>query len=142
MEGGGAKAGKGGRKGGAKKKSVSKSVKAGLQFPVGRISRYIKKGRYAKRVGVGAPVYMAAVMEYLAAEVLELAGNAARDNKKNRIIPRHLLLAVRNDEELGKLMKGVTIAHGGVLPNIHQVLLPKKSSEKSSAKEPKSPKKA
>uniref|UniRef100_A0A0C9RT53 Histone H2A n=1 Tax=Wollemia nobilis TaxID=56998 RepID=A0A0C9RT53_9CONI len=142
MESGGAKAGKGGRKGGAKKKSVSKSVKAGLQFPVGRISRYIKKGRYAKRVGVGAPVYMAAVMEYLAAEVLELAGNAARDNKKNRIIPRHLLLAVRNDEELGKLMKGVTIAHGGVLPNIHQVLLPKKSSEKSSAKEPKSPKKA
>uniref|UniRef100_A0A0C9RJX2 Histone H2A n=1 Tax=Wollemia nobilis TaxID=56998 RepID=A0A0C9RJX2_9CONI len=141
MEGGGAKAGKGGRKGGAKKKSVSKSVKAGLQFPVGRIGRYIKKGRYAKRVGSGAPIYMAAVMEYLAAEVLELAGNAARDNKKNRIIPRHLLLAVRNDEELGKLMKGVTIAHGGVLPNIHQVLLPKKS-EKAASKEPKSPKKA
>uniref|UniRef100_A0A0D6R753 Histone H2A n=1 Tax=Araucaria cunninghamii TaxID=56994 RepID=A0A0D6R753_ARACU len=141
MEGGGAKAGKGGRKGGAKKKSVSKSVKAGLQFPVGRIARYIKKGRYAKRVGSGAPIYMAAVMEYLAAEVLELAGNAARDNKKNRIIPRHLLLAVRNDDELGKLMKGVTIAHGGVLPNIHQVLLPKKS-EKAASKEPKSPKKA
>uniref|UniRef100_A0A0C9QQ32 Histone H2A n=1 Tax=Wollemia nobilis TaxID=56998 RepID=A0A0C9QQ32_9CONI len=140
MEGGGAKAGKGGRKGGAKKKSVSKSVKAGLQFPVGRIARYIKKGRYAKRVGVGAPIYMAAVMEYLAAEVLELAGNAARDNKKNRIIPRHLLLAIRNDDELGKLMAGVTIAHGGVLPNIHQVLLPKKS-EKAATKEPKSPKK-
>ncbi|GLJ46095.1 hypothetical protein SUGI_0970910 [Cryptomeria japonica] len=141
MESGGAKAGKGGRKGGAKKKSVSKSVKAGLQFPVGRVSRYLKKGRYAKRVGSGAPIYIAAVMEYLAAEVLELAGNAARDNKKNRIIPRHILLAVRNDEELGKLLGGVTIAHGGVLPNIHQVLLPKKSSA-SSEKEPKSPKKA
>ncbi|GLJ25830.1 hypothetical protein SUGI_0494750 [Cryptomeria japonica] len=134
---------KGGRKGGAKKKSVSKSTKAGLQFPVGRISRYLKKGRYAKRVGTGAPVYLAAVMEYLAAEVLELAGNAARDNKKNRIIPRHVLLAVRNDEELGKLLSGVTIAHGGVLPNIHQVLLPKKTAEKaaSEAKAPKSPKK-
>ena len=74
-------------------------------------------------------------------QVLELAGNAAKDNKKNRIIPRHILLAVRNDDELGKLLTGVTIAHGGVLPNIHQVLLPKKTAEKATTKEPKSPKK-
>ena len=66
-----------------------------------------------------------AVLEYLAAEVLELAGNAARDNKKTRIVPRHIQLAVRNDEELSKLLSGVTIAAGGVLPNIHTVLLPK-----------------
>ncbi|KAI3765668.1 hypothetical protein L2E82_15710 [Cichorium intybus] len=136
------KKGAAGRKaGGPKKKPVTKSVKADLQFPVGRIGRYIKKGRYAKRVGTGAPVYLAAVLEYLAAEVLELAGNAARDNKKTRIIPRHVLLAVRNDEELGKLLAGVTIAHGGVLPNINPILLPKKSLEKAT-KEPKSPAKS
>ena len=136
------KAGAAGRRGvgGPKKKPVSRSVKAGLQFPVGRIGRYLKKGRYAQRVGSGAPVYLAAVLEYLAAEVLELAGNAARDNKKNRIVPRHVLLAIRNDEELGKLLAGVTIAHGGVLPNIHSVLLPKKVAEKAD-KESKSPKK-
>ena len=116
--------GKGGR-GKKKGKSTSRSAKAGLQFPVGRVARYLKKGGYSKRVGGGAPVYMAAVLEYLCAEVLELAGNAARDNKKTRIIPRHVQLAVRNDEELSKLLAGVTIANGGVLPNIHSILLPK-----------------
>ncbi len=114
------------------KKATSRSSKAGLQFPVGRIARYLKKGRYAERIGAGAPVYLAAVLEYLAAELLELAGNAARDNKKNRIVPRHIQLAVRNDEELSKLLGNVTIANGGVLPNIHGVLLPKsKKGDKS-----------
>ncbi|KAK1938368.1 Histone H2A protein [Babesia divergens] len=114
--------------GGRKKtvKSVTKSAKAGLQFPVGRIGRYLKNGRYAKRVGAGAPVYLAAVLEYLCAEILELAGNAARDNKKSRIIPRHIQLAIRNDEELSKFLAGITIASGGVMPNVQAVLLPKK----------------
>ncbi|RVW86401.1 putative histone H2A.3 [Vitis vinifera] len=113
---------------GAAKKATSRSSKAGLQFPVGRIARFLKAGKYAERVGAGAPVYLAAVLEYLAAEVLELAGNAARDNKKTRIVPRHIQLAVRNDEELSKLLGSVTIANGGVMPNIHNLLLPKKSS--------------
>ncbi|XP_061506225.1 uncharacterized protein LOC133392079 [Anopheles gambiae] len=116
-----------------KGKAKSRSNRAGLQFPVGRIHRLLRKGNYAERVGAGAPVYLAAVMEYLAAEVLELAGNAARDNKKTRIIPRHLQLAIRNDEELNKLLSGVTIAQGGVLPNIQAVLLPKKTEKKSAA---------
>ncbi|RNA15101.1 histone H2A type 1-like [Brachionus plicatilis] len=69
------------------------------------------------QVGAGAPVYLAAVLEYLSAEILELAGNAARDNKKTRIIP-----------------PGVTIAQGGVLPNIQSILLPKKTEDGPSAK--------
>jgi histone H2A len=60
-------------------------------------------------------------------QVLELAGNASRDNKKTRIVPRHIQLAVRNDEELSRLLGQVTIANGGVLPNIHSILLPKKT---------------
>ncbi|XP_075015038.1 histone H2A isoform X1 [Calonectris borealis] len=123
-----------GKSGGkARAKAKSRSSRAGLQFPVGRVHRLLRKGNYAERVGAGAPVYLAAVLEYLSAEILELAGNAARDNKKTRIIPRHLQLAIRNDEELNKLLGGVTIAQGGVLPNIQAVLLPKKtqSSKKS-----------
>ena len=121
--------GKGKAASASKAKGSSRSVRAGLQFPVGRIHRLLRKGNYAQRVGAGAPVYLAAVLEYLAAEILELAGNAARDNKKTRIIPRHLQLAIRNDEELNKLLGNVTIAQGGVLPNIHAVLLPSKSSK-------------
>ena len=120
--------GKGGK---AKAKARSRTSRAGLQFPVGRIHRLLRKGNYAERVGSGAPVYLAAVLEYLSAEILELAGNAARDNKKSRIIPRHLQLAIRNDEELNKLLSGVTIAQGGVLPNIQAVLLPKKTEQKA-----------
>ena len=124
------KGARGKKAGGAK----SRSAKAGLTFPVGRLGRMLKKGRFAKRVGAGAPVYMAAVLEYLVAELLELAGNAARDNKKTRIIPRHIQLAVKNDEELNKYLGRATIASGGVLPNIHAVLL-KKKGEKGASQE-------
>ena len=129
-------AGKGGRgKGKSSSRAVSRSAKAGLQFPVGRIARYLKRGRWAERIGAGAPVYLAAVLEYLAAEVLELAGNAAKDNKKSRIVPRHIQLAIRNDEELNKLLSRTTIASGGVLPNINVFLLPKSKGDEKPKKD-------
>ena len=112
---------------GKRAESSTRSFRAGLQFPVGRVHRHLREGRFSERIGAGAPVYLAAVLEYLAAEILELAGNASRDNKKQRIVPRHIQLAVRNDEELNKLLHDVTIANGGVLPNIHSTLLPKKT---------------
>ncbi|KAK0132538.1 Histone H2A [Merluccius polli] len=113
--------GRGKTGGKARAKAKTRSSRAGLQFPVGRVHRLLRKGNYAHRVGAGAPVYLAAVLDW--------PGNAARDNKKTRIIPRHLQLAVRNDEELNKLLGGVTIAQGGVLPNIQAVLLPKKTEK-------------
>ena len=138
----GAGKGKGGRgksKGG---KVTSRSARAGLAFPVGRVGRFLKKGQYAQRVGAGAPVYLAAVLEYLAAEILELAGNAAHDNKRTRINPRHLQLAVGKDEELQKLFGKATIASGGVIPpaNMDPLLLGKKG-KKADAKAAKAEKK-
>lgn len=109
-----------------KTKAVSASVRAGLQFPVGRIRRLMRKSRAATRIGGGAPVYMAAVLEYFAAEVLELAANAAKESKRHRIIPRHIQLAIRTDPELNQLVgEQATIASGGVMPYVHPALLKK-----------------
>lgn len=112
-------------KAGTKSKSKSQSARAGLHFPVGRIARFLR-GQGAERVSAGAAVAMAAVLEYLCAEILELAGNQARDAKRHRILPQHIQLAVNIDAELTKLMSDVSIASGGVVPHIHKSLHKKK----------------
>ncbi|TKC44897.1 hypothetical protein EI555_002589 [Monodon monoceros] len=78
---------------------------------VNKVGKPSVKGNYAERLAAGLPVYLAAVLESITAQILELAGNVCRDNKKTRIIPCHLQLAVRNDEELNNLLGGVT--HSG-----------------------------
>lgn len=65
-------------------KAKTRSARAGLKLPVGRIHRILKNGNYAPRTGEGAAVYMTAVLEYLAAEILELAAKAADDNHRTR----------------------------------------------------------
>merc|ERR1711981_1028943 len=116
MTGKGAKGAKG-AKGvtGAAKKKITRAQKAGLQFPVGRVHRFIKqRAASGGRVGGTSAVYLAAILEYL---------------KVKRINPRHLQLAIRGDEELDTLIKA-TIADGGVIPQIHKSLMPKAGGKK------------
>lgn len=109
----------------AKKRRQSRTQRAGLYFPVTRMVNKLKKGRYARHIGVGAGVYMAAVLEYLTAEVLELAGSFTTFYGRVRITPRSILLTMKHDYELDKLTKNIIVPQGGVRPNIHPALVPK-----------------
>lgn len=106
--------------GGRRANPTSRS--AGLVFPVSYLKGYLK-GKLTMRVGSTSPVYIAAVAEYITAEILELAGNASRELKQSRITPRHMLLALRGDSELDALFPG-HICRGGVVPFIHMALVP------------------
>ena len=116
-------------------KSTSQSKKAGLVFPVGRVSSQLRKGRYAPRVSKSAGTYLAAVLEYVTSECLEVAAKAViQRNKGKRITPRALTLAVRHDADLGALLKDVTLSRGGVVPKADAVTKKAKKSKKSSGK--------
>ena len=133
LSGGKGKGGKGGKFGAgksSKKRPQPRSARAGLQFPVGRIHRFMKSRMHGNnRVGGTFAVYTAAILEYLTAEVLELAGDASKDLNTKRITPRHLQLAIRGDEELDTMIKA-TIAGGGVIPHIHKALVVSGNSKK------------
>lgn len=113
------------------KKRKTLASQAGIMFSVARVRNQLRRGNYAKHIQTGASIYLATVLEYLVSEILEISGLAAQDNKKKRIIPRHIQLAIRNDNELNELLSNVTISQGGVLPFIHGVLLPKRTTHRT-----------
>lgn len=114
-----------------RKGNTSRSARANLKFPVGRIDSHTRAGLHARRLGSGAPIALTAVLEYLAAEILEISGDAAKDNKKRRITPRHIQLAVGADHELSRVFRNTTIVDAGVNPHINPALLKQKKGKKA-----------
>ena len=117
---------KSGKKAKAGKGKGTSTKKAGLKFSAGVIGGQLKRGRFAKRVSKQAAVYLASAIEYCTSELLELATKVAAKTKKTTLKPRHVALAVRNDDELNQLLATVTIAAGGVVPNVHPAIAKKK----------------
>ncbi|KAJ6643471.1 putative histone H2A.1 [Pseudolycoriella hygida] len=111
--------------------SVPLSRRAGLVFPVHQFRKKMKEQRVGKFVKKESAIYLAAVLEYLVAEVLEVSADLTWEIRKKRLIPRHIFLAIQADEELSKLCQNVTIMEGGVVPLIHQVLQSKKTNSSS-----------
>lgn len=95
------------------KPKVTRTSRAGLKFSISRIESYIRKHKFADRLSSEATVYISAVLEYLAAEVLELSGYAAKDYQKRRIAPKHIQQAIRNDQELSEILGDITISSAG-----------------------------
>ncbi|XP_006037736.1 histone H2A-beta, sperm-like [Alligator sinensis] len=98
------------------KAKVSRSSRAGLVFPVGRIDRLLRKGQFADRVGAEAPVYMAAVLQYLTHEIIDSAGEVTKCNKKRWISQQHLQLAIQRNGNLKNLLGGASISQDSVPP--------------------------
>lgn len=107
------------------KELTSRSAKAKLEFSVSRTEKHIRSNIQCKKMNQDTPVFLAAVLEYLVAEILELAGNLATDSNRVRIIPRDIMMVISNDEEHNHIFKHVTIPYAGIQPNIHSNLLPK-----------------
>jgi len=99
-----------------KLKKVSKSLRADVVFPVGRTRTKLKKFCNGKRIGDKAAVYLTGVLEYLTAEVLKMAADAATDHKHKKIQPRDLMLALKMDQEFDTLTEGVVIPYSGTVP--------------------------
>ncbi|CAD2222540.1 C-terminus of histone H2A, putative [Angomonas deanei] len=120
----------------SRKSGSSKSAKAGLIFPIGRVGSLLRRGQYARRVSASGATYLAAVLEYVVAEVLELSVKAATQSGKKvrRLTPRTLTLAVRHDDDLSKLLQNVTISKGGVVPTVSKAVAKKHKKSSKRAK--------
>lgn len=109
----------------------SKKNKSGIIFPPSIVEKFLRNFGYSKiMVTDSAPVYLAAVLEYLTYEILDLSSNYCKDNKRKRVTVRDLEIVVKNDNELNMMLKKINVSFlgGGVIPYIHPSLLNKKNN--------------
>lgn len=122
-----------------KKKSVSRNEKAGLTMPISRVAGIMKREGGTKRVGGSAPVYMSAVAEYIATELLEVAGNNTLKSKRKRITPEDIAVAIRSDRELNLVCGNVGLAVNGVVKGVTKAITPSAAKQSKPAAEEEAP---
>ncbi|CAH6779648.1 H2al2a [Phodopus roborovskii] len=88
-----------------RRRNITRSARAELQFPVSRVDRFLREGNYSRRLSSSAPVFLAGILEYLTSNILELAGEEAHINGRKRITPEHVYRVVQNNEHLQELFK-------------------------------------
>ena len=114
-----------------KKPNTDNHQRFGLVFAPSRCSRYMRERRLSKGNSPSSGIFMAGVLEYLSSELLELAGACCLEHKKKQIAPKHIQMAIRNDDELAKLMAHMVISDGGFKSHIESFLMPKKKGKKA-----------
>ena len=118
-------------------KNTSVGSRAGLTLSPSRVVRLIRVLDQKNRIGVGSKIFAAAVLEHLAAVILEMAGNSSRDHKRVRITNRDIALVIKNDEDLNNIFgKSNVVLGGGVVPYIHEQLLKGKKEKESRSQPP------
>lgn len=116
----------------AKKSRSSRSSRAGLLFPVSRIDRQLRRGHFAERLGARAPVFLAAVLQWVTHKTMDMAGRISKKSNQQRISPGHLQMAVRNSSALRQLLLGKPRHHSRAVPHSQRMASP---SKKKAAKD-------
>ncbi|XP_069663130.1 histone H2A-like [Haliaeetus albicilla] len=119
----------------AKKSRCSRSSRAGLLFPVSRVDRQLRRGRFAERLGARAPVYLAAVLQWVTHKTMDAAGKISKKSKQQRISPSHLQAAARKSSLLKQLLRGGVPRRGRrAVPRSRRVASPPKKETTRSKK--------
>lgn len=124
------------------RKRRTRTSRAGLVIPVGRAEAKLRVRVPHANVSPTAAVAVAAVVEYALAEVIELAGNAAKDDHRVRITCGNVRDAIHGDDELRPLLATIDLGEGFARPTPLMVARPikvkgaGKAARKAKAAEP------
>lgn len=112
----------------AKKKAITKAMRAGLNMPPTRYDRKLKEKGVANAVGAPASIYLTAVLEYVAAELMEQAYDRAihaKPTPRKRVAPKDISNVLRSDDELARLFNGCGVLVGDKVRDITTSILSK-----------------
>ncbi|KAH0473382.1 MAG: hypothetical protein KVP17_005016 [Porospora cf. gigantea B] len=110
------------------------STRAGLTFPVARVRKLMRDGKFARRISPSSAVAVAAILEYMVCELAQVSGDAVKQNSMHKLTPRAVELGIRSDDEFARYLANVSIARSGVVGALTAKKAKSGKSSKKSAK--------